>query len=151
MTRDVRCGDWATVVSGDGLRVESTTPSPGVLVLAVGGALTPVGQRALTRLLAEQVVNGPAVLLLDLSEVTTVDHRGAGVLVAASREAHRHRVAVELVVSTYGVAKQIQLTDPDLLRGAWRSLPDALATVCGTSSPESFPPAAQPHERQGAT
>lgn len=137
MTRDVRCGGWATVLSGNGLRVESSTPSPGVLVLAVDGVLRSAAHRALTRCLSDHLVSGPTVLLLDLSGVTAFDQGGAGVLAAASRQARRQRVAVELVVSSYGVAKPLQLTDPDLLRGAWPSLHDALATVCGTSSARS--------------
>lgn len=138
MTRDARRGhDWARVLSDNGLRVDSSTPSPGVLVLAVGGALTPAAYRALTRCLFDHLVSEPAVLLLDLSEVTAFDQGGAAVLAAASRQARRCQVAVELVVSSYGVAKPLQLTDPDLLRGAWPSLHDALATVCGTSSPLS--------------
>lgn len=102
MARDVRRGDWAMVLSDNGLRVESSTPSPGVLVLAVGGALTPAVYRALTRCLADHLVSQPAVLLLDLSRLTAFDEGGAGVLVAASWQARRHRVAVELVVSSYG-------------------------------------------------
>lgn len=138
MMENARCGGWATVLSGNGLRVESSTPGADVLVLAVGGELTSAVCRQLSRCLADQLRAEPSVLLLDLSRVTAFDEGGAGVLAAASRHARRRRIALELVVSSYGVAKPLQLIDPDLLRCAWPSLDDALATVCGPSSPGSF-------------
>ncbi|MFC4852763.1 STAS domain-containing protein [Actinophytocola glycyrrhizae] len=133
------------------MRVESSTPDPGVLVLAVDGALTPATHGPLIRCLAQHVVTAPSVLLLDLSNVMTFDEGAAGVLVSVSRQARRRRVAVELVVSRYEVAKPIQLADADLLRGAWPTLDDALATVCGPSLPGSFRPAAQQLERRGVS
>lgn len=151
MTTDTRRGEWRTVFSGDGLRVDSITPSHGVLVLAVVGACAAAAHRSLARCLSEQVMTGPSVLLLDLSRLTAFDENGARILLAAGRIARRCRVAVELVVSSYGVAKPIQLSDPDLLRRAWPSLDAALATVCGSVSPGSFRPTTPSHERHGYT
>lgn len=118
--------------------VDRAEPVPGVLVLGVAGTvLTPLAEAA-RRCLGE----APRVLVLDLSRATAGDGRGAALLAEVRAEARSRGVPVELVVSTYGVARALRFSDPDALLGAWPSLEPALAAVC--------PPIQANHERHDA-
>ncbi len=108
------------------LPVDRAEPVPGVLVLRVAGAVrTPLAEAA-RRCLGES----PRVLILDLSRATGCDGHGAALVAAVRAQARARGVPVELVVSTYEVARALRFTDPDALLGAWPSLEPVLTTVC---------------------
>ncbi|WP_447002091.1 STAS domain-containing protein [Saccharothrix isguenensis] len=106
--------------------VDRAEPAPGVLVLRVAGAVrTPLAEAA-QRCLGES----PRVLILDLSRATGFDGHGAALVVEVRARARARGVPVELVVSTYEVARVLRFTDPDALLGAWPALEPVLTTVC---------------------
>ncbi|MFE9750219.1 hypothetical protein ACFYOT_35380 [Saccharothrix saharensis] len=61
----------------------------------------------------------PRVLILDLSRATTCGGPRAALLTAVRAPARARGVPVELVVSTYEVARALRFTDRDALLGAW--------------------------------
>ncbi|MFD1145561.1 STAS domain-containing protein [Saccharothrix hoggarensis] len=106
--------------------IDCAEPAPGVLVLRVAGVVrTPLAEAA-QRCLGES----PQVLILDLSRATRCDAHGAALVAAVRAQGRERGVPVELVVSTYEVARALRFTDPDALLGAWPSLEPVLITVC---------------------
>lgn len=107
------------------LPISRSRPAPGVLVLGVDGPVrTPLAEAA-RRCLGES----PGVLVLDLSRATSCDGRGAAVVAAVRAEARARGVPVELVISTYDVARAVHFADPDALLGAWPALEPVLTAL----------------------
>ncbi|GLZ27877.1 hypothetical protein Lesp02_00670 [Lentzea sp. NBRC 105346] len=113
---------------------------PGVVVIALAGQAGPSDFVALASRLKEHVDQRLATVVLDLSEVTVLHSDGMRALAGMRRWVGRRRLALELVIDSYAVAKTVQINDPDALTCAWPSLGHALATICGPAT--GFPSAA---------
>ena len=118
----------------DALSIRCHRHEPEVVVVALAGSAGQSDFLALASRLSEHIDQRLATVVLDLSGVTALHADAMRAVASVRRWLGRRRVALELVINSYAVAKTMQINDPDALTCAWPSLGRALATICGSAA-----------------
>lgn len=109
----------------DGMRATARTVQ-GARVLAVSGVIDMVTAPVLTAHLRDEIVAGPAVLIVDLTEVELLSSAGLEALVTA-RNLGGKATSVVIVADGPGTSRPIRLTGLDELLPVYAALPEALS------------------------
>ena len=96
-------------------------------VVVLSGELDADTAGGLRTLLAEQLLDGPSDLVIDLSDLGFIDSAGLGTLIAASKGAHRAGVELVLAGPVPAVKRVMRLTGIDVVLASKDSVDDALA------------------------